>query len=361
MTTKSNDVFEQDFEHSLEAEVAQSSKDEPTTKIVATELGNVLADQFTALAEHLQQGFSSLERTMTKAIQTKRKRKSSSSSSSGSGSSDHSEQENTPAKKPKQAKTSATTEDLTEQVEDLLKTPEGNKSETSNTINTMHDEVLNKISQELDCDELCSPPLLDKLATVVNKMLRTKLSEDKLKEKQRLYTSPQNCETLTTTRVNAEIWAKLQSHTRSVDIRLQKVQALLLKGIVPILQTANTHLSTEATAKDENHKEMTRQALNAISLLSQANQELNQRRRELIRPDLNEKYQQICAEHVPCTDHLFGDDLQKTFQDITATNRVGQQVSGPPPFKKNSSHRPKNERGRWQYPPRHFQKRRGGG
>ena len=93
VTTKSNDVFEQDFEHSLEAEAAQSSKDEPTTKIVATELINVLADQFTALAEHLQQGFSSLERTMTKAIQTKRKRKSSSSSSSGSGSSDHSEQE----------------------------------------------------------------------------------------------------------------------------------------------------------------------------------------------------------------------------------------------------------------------------
>ena len=185
MAQESDHESNDDFERSLEAEVANSSKDEPTTKIVATELGNVLADQFTALAEHLQEGFSSLERTMTKAIQTKRKRKSSSSSSSsGSGSSDHSEQEKTPAKKPKQAKTSTTTDDLTEQVEDLLKTPEGNKSETSNTLNTMHDEVLNEISQELDCDELCSPPLLDKLATVVNKMLRTKLSEDKLKEKQ---------------------------------------------------------------------------------------------------------------------------------------------------------------------------------
>ena len=210
---------------------------------------------------------------------------------------------------------------MTEQVEDLLNTQEGNKSATSNAINTTHDEVLNEIAQELDCDELCSPPLLDKLATVVNKMLRTKLSEDKLKEKQRLYTRPQYCETLVTTRVNAEIWAKLQSHTRSVDIRLQKVQALLLKGIVPILQIANTQLSSDG-GKNENHKEMTRQALDAISLLSQANQELNQRRRELIKPDLNEKYQQICAEHVPCTDHLFGDELHKTLQDITATNRV---------------------------------------
>jgi hypothetical protein len=229
-----------------------------------------------------------------------------------------------------------------------------------NSANTTHDEVLNEIAQELDCDELCSPPLLDKLATVVNKMLRTKLSEDKLKEKQRLYTRPQNCETLVTTRVNAEIWAKLQSHTRSVDIRLQKVQALLLKGIVPILQIADTQLSSDG-GENENHKEMTRQALDSISLLSQANQELNQRRRELIKPDLNEKYQQICAEHVPCTDHIFADELHKTLQDITATNRVSQQVSGPPPFKKNSFNRQKNERGRWQYPPRHFQRKRGGG
>ena len=309
MAHESGHESDENFEQSLENEVAQASNDEPNSKAVATELGNVFVDQFTALAEHLQQGFSSLERTMTQAMRTKRKRESS-SSSSGSGSSNHSEQEATSIKEPKQAKKS-TTDDLTEQVEDLLNTQEGNKSATSNAINTTHDEVRNEIAQELDCDELCSPPLLDKLATVVNKMLRTKLSEDKLKEKQRLYTRPQYCETLVTTRVNAEIWAKLQSHTRSVDIRLQKVQALLLKGIVPILQIANTQLSSDG-GKNENHKEMTRQALDAISLLSQTNQELNQRRRELIKPDLNEKYQQICAVHVPCTDHLFGDELHKT-------------------------------------------------
>ena len=45
-------------ERSLEAEVAQTSRDQRTAKM-ATELGNVLADQFPALAEHLQQGFSS--------------------------------------------------------------------------------------------------------------------------------------------------------------------------------------------------------------------------------------------------------------------------------------------------------------
>jgi hypothetical protein len=130
MAHESGHESDENFEQSLENEIARASNDEPNAKAV----GNVFADQFTALAEHLQQGFSSLEMTMTQAMRTKRKRKSS-SSSSGSGSSNHSEQEATSIKEPKQAKKS-TTDGLTEQVEDLLNTQEGNKSATSNAINT---------------------------------------------------------------------------------------------------------------------------------------------------------------------------------------------------------------------------------
>ena len=115
MAHESGHESDENFEQSLENEVARASNDEPNSKAVATELGNVFADQFTALAEHLQQGISSLERTMTQAMRTKRK------SSSGSGSSNHSEQEATSIKEPKRAKKS-TTDDLTEQVEDLLNT-----------------------------------------------------------------------------------------------------------------------------------------------------------------------------------------------------------------------------------------------
>jgi hypothetical protein len=99
MAHKSGHESDENFQQSLEDEVERASNDEPNAKAVATELGNVFADQFTALAEHLQQDFSSLERTMTQAMRTKRKRKSS-SSSSGSGSSNHSEQEARSIKEP---------------------------------------------------------------------------------------------------------------------------------------------------------------------------------------------------------------------------------------------------------------------
>ncbi len=52
-----------------------------------------------------------------------------------------------------------------------------------------------------------------------------------------------------------------------------------------------------------------------------------QRHRELIRPDLNDQYQQICSEQTEFTTWLFGDDLPKQVQDISAINRVSQQLS----------------------------------
>lgn len=85
---------------------------------------------------------------------------------------------------------------------------------------------------------------------------------------------------------------------------------------------------------DEN---VARTLLDVIALLSHANCELIQRRRDLIRPDLNNQYQQICAEHVGFTDLLFRNDLPKQIQDISATNRVGQKLKSS--TKANDHHR----------------------
>ncbi len=60
----------------------------------------------------------------------------------------------------------------------------------------------------------------------------------------------------------------------------------------------------------------------------QANGQLNQRRREMIKPDLNQHYQQLCNCQVPITSWLFGYELAKTCQDITNTNRGSQKYLG---------------------------------
>ena len=159
--------------------------------------------------------------------------------------------------------------------------------------------------QEL-AQEQSVPSVSDQLANVINK--------EKLKEKQNAYPRPKNCETLETARVNPEILSQLQSSTRSRNIRLQKVQWLLLKELTPLIQLLENCRQSKDAANPMDKGKLVKLVLDAITLFSQANVELNSRRRAMIKPDLNEKFQQICSEHVPITGFLFGDDVAKTLQ-----------------------------------------------
>ncbi len=68
--------------------------------------------------------------------------------------------------------------------------------------------------------------------------------------------------------------------------------------------------------------------MDALILIAQANGELNQRRREMIKPDLNQHYQQLCNCQVPITSCLFRYELAKACQDITNSNRGSQKYLG---------------------------------
>ena len=193
------------------------------------------------------------------------------------------------------------------------------------------DAILAGIANDFDLVDQCGEDIPEQLASLVDKLLQTKMSEEKLKEKQNNYLRPKNCEKMIPTRVNAAIWARLQSDTRSRDIKMQRVQCLLLKAVVAQTRVTASLLKLKETTSGATSPQSDTaivQAIDAIAFAVQANHKLNQRRQELIRPDLNEQYRQLCAEHVPCTTELFGDDLPKTLQDISTTNRVAQKLAG---------------------------------
>ena len=98
------------------------------------------------------------------------------------------------------------------------------------------------------------------------------------------------------TRVNSEILQQLQPHTRSRDIRMQEVQNSLLKGLMPLTQLTNTPFQLPDSVPTESRESIVKQALDALTLIAQANGELNQRRRKMIKPDLNQQFQQFCND-----------------------------------------------------------------
>ena len=184
-------------------------------------------------------------------------------------------------------------------------------------------EILGAIVQEYDLEEKC-----EKLAAIVNKMAQSKLADDKLKEKLMQYTRPKNCEKLVGTKVNPEIWAKISPATRSRDRKLQKIQTTLLKATTVLVEVTDKFSESKDQSKSLLN-EATKSLFDAIALITHANCDLNHRRRDLIKPDLNRSYQQICSEQIEVTENLFGDDLPQKIKDIITTNKVGNKLTDP--------------------------------
>ena len=117
-------------------------------------------------------------------------------------------------------------------------------------------------------------------------------------------------------RVNPPLWSDIILNTRSKDLKLQRVQCPLIKGLMAL------------TKPDKNCK--LHQVPDGFLLLAHANYEMNCLRKELIKPALNLQFHYFCQplteerarkekeklvpSRVYCS--LFGTDLGKQVKDI---------------------------------------------
>lgn len=188
---------------------------------------------------------------------------------------------------------------------------------------------LDEIEQDYELEEAQGAPIDEKLAAIINKMARNKMTEEKLKDKWKTYPTPSNCESLgPAKKVNKEIWSKLRSGTRGRDLKFQQIQTTLAKAVNPLLMLTDKALANQGQAKSPvDSEELAKTLTHSIALILHSNGELSQRRLDLIKPDLNKQYQTICSEVTENSTYLFGDDLAQKIKDINATNRVGQKLS----------------------------------
>ena len=135
--------------------------------------------------------------------------------------------------------------DISSQVNDLLQSTKSSK----NCSKANEDEVLGELSKLYESEGTVSDPINAKLASLVDKMVKTSLSEEKIKEKHEKYNRPENCENLINTRVNPEIWSKVRSNTRSRDLKIQKLETSLLKSMIPIVKMSDKLLELKFNSK----------------------------------------------------------------------------------------------------------------
>ena len=150
------------------------------------------------------------------------------------------------------------------------------------------------------------------VAGSMNFLLTNKLCEKIYQAMLDKYDPPSNCPKLCVPKVNPAIWECLQPKTRSTDLKMQRAQRSLVKGLV-----AFTHDLTEPNEV----------AQDTLTCLANAVFEMNMLRRELIKPDLNYKYSHLCKPDVQSTEFLFGDDLTKHIKDLSELHKATGTVS----------------------------------
>ena len=98
------------------------------------------------------------------------------------------------------------------------------------------DDILCELIEEFNNDELCDPKINPNLAKAINKVWGKKLTPEKLKIRLNKHLKPENCDQLSPTLVNMEIFSNIPAHTRSQDVKLQKMQKFLLKSAYLIIK-----------------------------------------------------------------------------------------------------------------------------
>ncbi|XP_028408601.1 uncharacterized protein LOC114531147 isoform X2 [Dendronephthya gigantea] len=244
---------------------------------------------------------------------------------------------------------SGTTEP-TENDIDVLINQNSQVSGKETQINTNNDDlhVLSGIANDLKLEQQKSPAVNEQLAKIVQSLMREKLDDDVLAQTQKRHLIPENCDSLATTKVNHLIWDKLKPDTRSGNIKLQRVQAHIVKGVIPVVNVIQAVINAREKIPQEtlNVEDLLRAGTDAIALLGAANFELNMRRRDNIKHD---DYKHLCSPTVPFTEFLFGNDgeLSKQLKDLTEATKVSKKIARrgyKPEFNRQRNYKPGQKR-----------------
>ena len=185
-----------------------------------------------------------------------------------------------------------------------------------------NDGLLTQITTSLSWSDESGPPVSDKLSKFVNDKFHTEYSVDKRKEILQKYKTLSNCTELFVPKVNPEIWGNLSANSKRSDFRMSVLQDTLIKGSSAIVVTVEDLLSHREKKTSPNYRSLIPRLTDSVALLGHVNKELSFKRRDAIRPYLNQEFKQACSRTLKSGKLLFGEDVPKTLQELKTTNRL---------------------------------------
>ena len=133
--------------------------------------------------------------------------------------------------------------------------------------------------------------------------------------------------------VNMKIFSNIRVHTRSQDVKLEKMHKFLLKNAYPIVRILDSILTSSSSCSSKsNHmliNEIRELVSDALAALSQSNQELLQQRQDGITKYLSKEYKTLkpVTKLAKLISHQITVDITKLSVPTLAETKKTQKTS----------------------------------
>ena len=183
------------------------------------------------------------------------------------------------------------------------------------------DSLLQQIQAEISVGDDVGGDINPELAKIILNLWSAKLPAEKLKTRLTKFLKPKNCDSMLVPKCNSIIWSnKLDLTAKNLDMEVQKCLRIILKAIFGLVDITSMLLSDQV---ETSNSDLTVKAIDVIAILCNASQELNQHRRELIKPKLGE-LKGLASNVALDSPELFGseEDLNKKITKLTSANKA---------------------------------------
>ena len=147
----------------------------------------------------------------------------------------------------------------------------------------------------------------EKLATFLEKVWNRQQSKENINNILDKQLIPENCMLLQIPRVDPEIFANIPQQAKGHDVKLQRLQTMLVKAAVPITQLINKlmQIKVDQQMSEELLVSLKESASGAFATLNHADSKMLQMRRDDIVLYLAKEFKQLRNDVQKGSDHLF--------------------------------------------------------
>lgn len=165
------------------------------------------------------------------------------------------------------------------------------------------------------------PEIQSNVAESFKNLGTTILPKEKVDELKKPFLTPLNCKQLGVPKVNPEIWGVMSSEIKQSDFQQQQMQGIVSCSTVALAQLAEIIMKNSKTLKPELSQDLLRLTVQAATLNSKLSQDINIKRKQDIKPCLNNEIVAVC--NTPSSpEFLFGDNVCETIKATKAAAAV---------------------------------------